>query len=147
MPDELEDFVKRGCFAKAFADGMKSQLANTAYRVRKGAAANILKGLKVPKPSDPTKRVSVGVAKLNTSEPEYSIFNVPFLHGNESSLLDYDELFRHPLMLKYWDEHLFPEIGGSHYGGGVYRDENARGELTQAANQMQEMPVIDDADA
>nr|GAT48040.1 predicted protein [Mycena chlorophos] len=118
MPVELRPFMKRGWFAQALADGMKSQLANTAYRLRKDGLANLVDGLKVPKPADDTTQVRVGVTKLATSERrfdyfkrrigwiddtgKYSLFNIPFLHGNETSKLDYNQLFRHPLLLKVW---------------------------------------------
>ncbi|KAF7319605.1 hypothetical protein HMN09_00300900 [Mycena chlorophos] len=118
MPVELRPFMKRGWFAQALADGMKSQLANTAYRLRKDGLANLVDGLKVPKPArrhnaSPRRchqpghiRTALDYFKRRIGwiddTGKYSFFNIPFLHANETSKLDYNQLFRHPLLLKIW---------------------------------------------
>jgi hypothetical protein len=36
----------------------------------------------------------------NETNSKYRFWDIPFLHGNESRTLDYNELFCHPLLLK-----------------------------------------------
>ncbi|KAJ7215378.1 hypothetical protein GGX14DRAFT_562594 [Mycena pura] len=118
LPDDLKPFIKSPWFAKAFYDGMRSQLAHTRNRLRNDAPRYILPGLKdVNADADPEtgERPDVNPSQLDTSASrlqhfaariglvaahnKYSVWNVPLLHGNESAELDYDQVFRHPLLL------------------------------------------------
>ncbi|KAJ7223708.1 hypothetical protein C8J57DRAFT_1591521 [Mycena rebaudengoi] len=103
LPNDLETFRSREWFASAFMDGMDSQRSNTVTRLRKQALTQLL-------------RDSINPSKLATSESrllhfrhligyseeekDYLLWDIPFLHANESPTLDFHELFRHPLLLK-----------------------------------------------
>jgi hypothetical protein len=106
---------------------MRNQLNNTTSRLRRDGLYNIIHGLKIdpPERSDDDEDeapfedrvpIKVTVSMLATPElrsqyfkvligwradtSEYSIYGVPLLHGNESDTLDFNELFRHRLLLK-----------------------------------------------
>ncbi|KAJ7202776.1 hypothetical protein GGX14DRAFT_570453 [Mycena pura] len=127
LPDDLEPFRTRPWLAKSFVDGMKSQCSNTHTRLRKHALQHILTDLvTVPTPAPNAASRSTPVPDAAAPEPvtpaqlasstsrfrhfavrigwredkqKYSIWHVPFLHGNESERLDYNQLFRHSLLL------------------------------------------------
>ncbi|KAJ7263887.1 hypothetical protein C8J57DRAFT_1333101 [Mycena rebaudengoi] len=263
LPEDLVEYTDREWFARSFDDGMRNQLNNTTSRLRRDGLYNIIHGLKIdpPERSDDDEDeapfedrvpIKVTVSMLATPElrsqyfkvligwradtSEYSIYGVPLLHGNESDTLDFNELFRHRLLLKvfasiirgtrgpvglmkkksklpraecmqrtfsigfttpgaitscailvplrrsarvtginyyerhklylqkildglrlqhrwardlflFWDSHLFPELKGSHFGGGVSREEERqREEIDDATAAMMEMPVVSDAE-
>lgn len=109
---------------------MRNQLNNTTSRLRRDGLYNIIHGLKIdpPERSDDDEDeapfedrvpIKVTVSMLATPElrsqyfkvligwradtSEYSIYGVPLLHGNESDTLDFNELFRHRLLLNIWE--------------------------------------------
>ncbi|KAJ7314388.1 hypothetical protein DFH08DRAFT_972793 [Mycena albidolilacea] len=81
VSDELAPFLTCSWFAKAFFNGMKSQCSNTHTRL-------------------PLRRISYFHRLVR--EKWYSIWDIPILHGNESSEVDFDEVFRHPMLLKVY---------------------------------------------
>ncbi|KAJ7749345.1 hypothetical protein B0H14DRAFT_2636378 [Mycena olivaceomarginata] len=69
---------------------------------------------------------------------KYCFGDIPFLHGNESGNLDFNEVFCHPLLLK---------TNGSKFGGEVQaEDESVWEELAAATTALVDMPVVSDDD-
>ncbi|KAJ7734208.1 hypothetical protein B0H14DRAFT_3614302 [Mycena olivaceomarginata] len=70
---------------------------------------HILKGLKVDDQEVNTSQLSISQSRVlhfaacigwDETNNKYCFWDIPFLHGNESRTLDYNELFHHPLLLK-----------------------------------------------
>ncbi|KAF7345919.1 hypothetical protein MVEN_01614200 [Mycena venus] len=109
LPNDLLPFLTSSWMAKAFDDGMHSQCSSTVTRLRHAALSHIVAGFKV-------NNKKVKASKLSSSEVRQHLFAVPigwsedkgkyaywdilFLHGNESETLDFNEVFRHALLLK-----------------------------------------------
>ncbi|KAJ7794032.1 hypothetical protein B0H14DRAFT_3497423 [Mycena olivaceomarginata] len=102
LPVDLESFRKRRWLAMAFKDGMNSQRWNTRNRLRK-EAQHVLPD------SIPTSWLATEQSRRdhlrtfigwNSETRKYSIWNAPCLHGNDSNELDYNQVFRHPLLLR-----------------------------------------------
>ncbi|KAJ7807191.1 hypothetical protein B0H14DRAFT_3483494 [Mycena olivaceomarginata] len=121
MEPELRAYITQRWFSKAFSDGMCSQLANTRSRLRGPALPAILSGVPDSRAStlnaaDPMPKPDIPASHLRTQESrqlhfrerigyhsaknKYKVFGVPFLHGNESDTLDFDQIFRHVFLLK-----------------------------------------------
>lgn len=117
LTEELEPFFTRSWFAKAvchsfsfqyrshdfcqFLDGMKSQCSNTHTRLR-GALELLMPDMAVADLHTADKRFAAFRNSIGWRERRrrYSIWDVPILHGNSSSEVDFNELFRHPMLLK-----------------------------------------------
>ncbi|KAJ7792213.1 hypothetical protein B0H14DRAFT_3564098, partial [Mycena olivaceomarginata] len=103
LTEELEPFFTRSWFAKAFLDGMKSQCSNTHTRLR-GALELLMPDMAVADLHTADKRFAAFRNSIGWRERRrrYSIWDVPILHGNSSSEVDFNELFRHPMLLKVY---------------------------------------------
>jgi hypothetical protein len=119
LPTDLAPFMSREWFAKAvrhrfhflhvltlqaqLSDGMDSQCSNSRTRLRKAALPHVL-GDDIPpsRLATPDSRILHFQFKIgyNADDNDYQLWNVPFLHEDESATLDFKKLFRHPLLLK-----------------------------------------------
>ncbi|KAF7371461.1 hypothetical protein MVEN_00000400 [Mycena venus] len=102
LPDDLMPFRKRTWLAQAFKDGMNSQRSHTRTRLRKDVHHIVPEGIPAARVATQQSRIQHFRSLIGWDEEKnrYSIWNVPFLHGNESATLDFDEVFRHPVLLK-----------------------------------------------
>jgi hypothetical protein len=88
---------------------MRSQCSSTVTRLRHTALPYIVAGPKV-------NNQKIKASKLSSSEVrqrlfavsigwieykgKYAYWDIPFLHGNESETLDFNQVFHHALLLK-----------------------------------------------
>ncbi|KAJ7791391.1 hypothetical protein B0H14DRAFT_3500460 [Mycena olivaceomarginata] len=88
---------------------MRSQCSSTVTRLRHAALPHIVAGLKVnnkkikaSKLSSSEVRQRLFAVPIGWSEDKgkYAYWDIPFLHGNESETLDFNQVFRHALLLK-----------------------------------------------
>ncbi|KAJ6548778.1 hypothetical protein B0H19DRAFT_1162016 [Mycena capillaripes] len=102
LPDDLLPFRKRAWLAQAFKDGMSGQRSHTRTRLRNNVQ-HILPD------SIPASRVATQESRQrhfriligwDENNARYSIWHIPVLHGNESEKLDFNTVFRHPMLLK-----------------------------------------------
>ncbi|KAJ7794779.1 hypothetical protein B0H14DRAFT_2392273, partial [Mycena olivaceomarginata] len=102
LPDDLMPFRKRAWLAQAFKDGMNSQRSHTRTRLRKDVHHIVPEGIPAARVATQQSRIQHFRSLIGWDEEknQYSIWNVPFLHGNESATLDFDEVFQHPILLK-----------------------------------------------
>ncbi|KAJ7730288.1 hypothetical protein B0H14DRAFT_2232514, partial [Mycena olivaceomarginata] len=80
-----------------------SQCSNTHTRLR-GALELLMPDMAVADLHTADKRFAAFRNSIGWRERRrrYSIWDVPILHGNSSSEVDFNELFRHPMLLKVY---------------------------------------------
>ncbi|KAJ7826385.1 hypothetical protein B0H14DRAFT_2817401 [Mycena olivaceomarginata] len=97
LPDDLMQTRVAGA-----GDGMNSQRSHTRTRLRKDVEHIVPERIPAARVATQQSRIQHFRSLIGWDEEKnrYSIWNVPFLHGNESATLDFDEVFRHPILLK-----------------------------------------------
>ncbi|KAJ7880013.1 hypothetical protein B0H14DRAFT_2566510 [Mycena olivaceomarginata] len=82
---------------------MRSQLTNTRTRLCRPALPAILSGVPDSRAStlnaaDPMPKPDIPAS--DSAKNKYQVFGVPFLHGNELSTLNFNQIFCHVFLLK-----------------------------------------------